>query len=197
MADERPLVEQLLDVALYAPIGAAVVASEQVPALVARGRAQLEGRVTVARMVGRLAVSTARRRLGDGVVLPWGRGLPGSAGGAQTGDRGAAGPTGAETVDARGGVEPASRTPSTPAGRARRSTPQRPAGEADQRSVPEVTSLAVPGYDALAASQVVRRLDGLSGPELEAIYAYESATRRRQTILGRVAQLRGDASAGG
>ena len=50
-------------------------------------------------------------------------------------------------------------------------------------------SLAIPGYDSLAASQVVPRLAGLSADELAAVGAYESAHRARRTILTRVRQL--------
>ena len=55
--------------------------------------------------------------------------------------------------------------------------------------IPDVTSLAIPGFDTLSASQVVHRLDGLSRSELVATRAYESATRGRRTILSRVDQL--------
>ncbi len=55
--------------------------------------------------------------------------------------------------------------------------------------VPQVGSLAIPGYDSLSASQVVQRLDGLSRPELVAVRAYEWGNRARRTILNRVDQL--------
>lgn len=51
------------------------------------------------------------------------------------------------------------------------------------------SSLAIPDYDALSASQVVDRLEGLSAEELEAIRAYEVANRGRATILGKIEQL--------
>ena len=54
---------------------------------------------------------------------------------------------------------------------------------------PEVASLAIPGYDTLAASQVVQRLGSLDPAELEAVRRYESGTRGRRTILHRIAQL--------
>ena len=57
--------------------------------------------------------------------------------------------------------------------------------------VPDQDELAVPDYDALAASQVVPRLATLSPEELEAIGRYERAHRNRQTILNKVSQLRG------
>ena len=52
-------------------------------------------------------------------------------------------------------------------------------------------NLAIPGYEALSASQVVKRLDGLGPEELEAIYEHEASARRRRTILHRTQQLLG------
>ena len=50
-------------------------------------------------------------------------------------------------------------------------------------------NLAIPEYDTLSASQVVRRLDGLGPDELDAVRRHESAGRMRRTILHRVEQL--------
>lgn len=50
-------------------------------------------------------------------------------------------------------------------------------------------ALPIAGYDTLAASQVVARLDGLDADELEAVRVYEAAHRNRKTVLGKVAQL--------
>jgi hypothetical protein len=55
--------------------------------------------------------------------------------------------------------------------------------------VPEVSSLSIPGFDTLSASQVVQRLDGLNRAELVSVRAYEASTRGRRTILSRVDQL--------
>jgi hypothetical protein len=49
--------------------------------------------------------------------------------------------------------------------------------------------LAIPGYDALSASQVVERLVGLSPDELGAVRDYETSNRNRRTILGKIDQL--------
>lgn len=54
---------------------------------------------------------------------------------------------------------------------------------------PKVDNLAIPGYDSLAASQVVPRLTTLGPDELGAIGTYEQANRGRRTILNRVTQL--------
>lgn len=52
-------------------------------------------------------------------------------------------------------------------------------------------ALPIPGYDALSASQVVERLTGLTGAELDAVHAYEMSHRQRRTILGKIEQLAG------
>jgi hypothetical protein len=62
------------------------------------------------------------------------------------------------------------------------------AGETTARAESE-GRLAIPGYDALSASQVVERLAGLSGDELAAVRQYEADHRRRRTILGKIEQL--------
>lgn len=155
--DDRPLVEELLDLALYAPLGAALVAREELPRLVARGRRELEGRVVTARVVGKLAYGVARRQVEEALRSP---------------TRRAGGPD--ETTPVR---EPDVAPPSAEA-------------------VPEVDALAIPGYDSLAASQVVARLAGLNPAELDAVRRYELGTRRRRTILARIAQLAADGDDG-
>ena len=81
------------------------------------------------------------------------------------------------------------------AGARRRSVPSRvPHRNPRRRTAPSVdapdaASLPIPDYDELSASQVVERLDGLAPDELDAVRAYESAHRGRNTILGKLAQL--------
>jgi hypothetical protein len=59
-------------------------------------------------------------------------------------------------------------------------------------SAPPESALPIRDYDSLAASQVVPRLATLTEAELGAVRAYESAHRRRQTILNRISQRLGD-----
>jgi hypothetical protein len=54
------------------------------------------------------------------------------------------------------------------------------------------SELPIPAYDTLAASQVVERLPSLTASELEAVRKHEAATRRRRTVLHRIAQLSSD-----
>jgi hypothetical protein len=49
--------------------------------------------------------------------------------------------------------------------------------------------LPIDGYDSLAASQVVQRLNTLTAAELETVRAHEESNRARRTILGKIAQL--------
>ncbi len=55
--------------------------------------------------------------------------------------------------------------------------------------MPPVSTLSIPAFDTLSASQVVQRLDGLTREELVSVRAYEISTRGRRTILNRVDQL--------
>jgi hypothetical protein len=49
--------------------------------------------------------------------------------------------------------------------------------------------LPIEGYDHLAASQVVDRLDHLTPRERDLVATYERAHRHRQSVLAKVAQL--------
>lgn len=154
MTDAKNPLDQALDLFVYAPLGLALSARDELPRLAERGRQQVETQLTMARLIGKFAVGEAGRRLNDLTNPP---------------------------------PPPAPRAAPAPAATpAPRTTRANGNGSAPQ---PSAEGLAIPGYDALAASQVVQRLAGLSGEELEAVRAYEAATRNRKTILNRVAQL--------
>ncbi|HUZ20027.1 MAG TPA: hypothetical protein VMU75_05585 [Acidimicrobiales bacterium] len=181
MAGERPLFEELLDLALYAPLGVALRVLEELPGLTEKGRARIGGQVGAARTLGRFAVTTLRRQAES--VLE------------RTGGRPAAAHRGADAEHvAPEHAEPArSRRPQSGTAtraRPRRSEGQGPGAHGVTGGAPAAADeLAIPGYDALAASQVVPRLEGLSREELDAVRRHEEATRRRRTILGRISQL--------
>jgi hypothetical protein len=62
MTEQRPLVEKLLDAVLSAP--ADIFGQvQQLPKLLADGRAKLENRVRVAHWIGEMAVTTGRKEL--------------------------------------------------------------------------------------------------------------------------------------
>jgi hypothetical protein len=56
VSDQSSPLDALLDLFVYAPVGLALLASEELPKLAARGRAQLGGQLTVAKVVGQFAV---------------------------------------------------------------------------------------------------------------------------------------------
>jgi hypothetical protein len=197
MTDERSPLEVALDLFVYAPLGLAATAAEQFPKLAVKGRAQVEGRITVARMVGQLAVAHGRkeveRRLGQAARAPASpNGVTGSGDGGSRGRP--AGPTTglrrvepAEKVEDRWPHDPEDPVAAGPAG-----AESSPAGDLlGHGSGLDAAALAIPGYDSLSASQVVQRLAGLSRPELAAVGEYEAAHRARRTVLTRISQLQG------
>jgi len=60
---ERPPLERLLDLALYAPIGMYTAWKEELPAFTKQGRQVVENRVMLARFIGQMAVQQGRREV--------------------------------------------------------------------------------------------------------------------------------------
>jgi hypothetical protein len=165
---KQPL-EHVLDFCVYAPLGFVLEARTLLPKFVDRGRSQ----IVLARVVGKYAVRRGTRATG------------GAFDQAQEQVRGVLRLVGARPGDA---------TPSANGEHdATGTTPKRPLTVVDSapRAEPpfDPATLAIPDYDALSASQVVPRLEGLTTDELEAVREYESGTRGRKTILNKIAQL--------
>ena len=197
-ADKNPLedvVEQALDAFVYAPLGLLFDGLASFPTLVRNGRTQ----VANARMMGKLTVRMGQTEVQkraaelDGPVLDLLRGLgvippvpepPGPAR-AATAKPGRATAAGEEPAGAASGA-PSNRAPSNRAA-AKKAAQSRNA--ATDAATPSVEVLPIPDYDSLSASQVVSRLRGLAPGQLEAVRAYEAATRGRKTILNRIQQL--------
>jgi hypothetical protein len=189
MADaepERPgdggLNEKLLDALVYVPAGLALSVVEEFPRLAALGRDRLGVRVSSARAVGQFAVKAGHDefvRRSDGWFHRSAPPAPGTPAPARPSSAPASPP-----VDGSGSTDPA--TVGAPSGGEGVATGAAPAANGH---VPAVATLAIPGFDALSASQVVQRLDGLNRSELVSVRAYEASTRGRRTILSRVDQL--------
>ncbi len=165
MNEQRSAVEQALELLVYAPLGLALTARDELPRLIEKGRRQASGQVTTARILGQLVVGQGQKEAEKMLkqaaqrLSELGFGAPAANG------RSPSPPPPTATA-------PATVTPAPP----------RPAPVS-------ADALAIPGYDVLSAPQVVQRLDGLSAAELEAVRAYETATRHRRSILSRIAQL--------
>jgi hypothetical protein len=211
---ERPSIPSLpepivraVELTVYAPIGVAAYALEVAPdvvrTVVARGRAEVDlrqeqvaGRVRHFKGAGQVAIAfglpVLRRKVGKRLAALRPDTAP---------------PAPAKRPPAARPTTPAAPTPSpTPAASSNGHHVDRvePVGAADtgvtidlsregpgaaSESVESEARLAIPGYDALSASQVVERLAGLSGEELAAVRHYETGHRRRRTILGKIEQL--------
>jgi len=199
--DEKNPADRAVELLLFAPVGLALSAKELLPQLVERGRQQVSGQVTMAKMLGQFAVkqgqveaekafdrarSQAQEALEQLGVL--------DGGSSRT-----APPTAPASSPATS-TKPLAPTPSG----SRRATVNPPPSGASPTPVPVRgarrtasgpkavgSELAIPDYDSLSASQVLPRLSGLTPAELDAVGSHERANRGRKTILSKVAQLQG------
>lgn len=195
MSDRRSPVERALNLFVYAPVGLLALAREELPHIIEKGRQELTNQATVARMMGEFAVAEGRKEAGRRLdQASEAVGSLRSVAERRAATTGPATTAPASTTAASPPAPPVSPSP-PPAPPAAPAVETPPAPAAPPAPVaPPVDGLAIPGYDALSASQVVQRLAGLSGSELEDVRAYESATRGRKTILNRVEQLRAGTS---
>jgi hypothetical protein len=196
MAEQATPLDRLVDLALYAPVGLALELRKQLPGWAKTGRAEVDNRVNLYRMIGKFAVHQGRAELVKRLEK-----LAEERAAAQAG-----------VIDAaseRVATEPPATTLSSDDAQTRRSKPatkQQQQPSTPRKSAPSnkvdasdaALSAPAPGnqivlpiadYDSLAASQVVTRLAALSPAELTAVYDYETAHRGRRTVLGKVAQL--------
>jgi hypothetical protein len=210
--DEKPPIDRALDLFVYAPVGVALYVRDMLPSMmgifVSRGRREVRSHLGLQEPSppSPPPVADVARRVGEGMGLARGvaeggfglaRDITGNAlqsllalrnGGmpAAPPDMDHTDPTPApdasavESDDDHDTVVPFSYRP--PAGGAA-SSPAKAA------VTPNVEALSIPDYDELSASQVIERLEGLDRESLEAIRAYESGHRGRNTILGKIAQL--------
>ena len=216
MTDDKSPGDRLLELVVFGPTGLAVTLVEEFPKLVEKGRHRVEGQVHTARLVGPVrrpdgpspdrADRSATSRAGPTADAH--DGAAGAAAHADVRDRCRRRTESTAVADVARDAE-AVRTPRR---RRRRRLRRRSAGRVvaphrgrarvprrggrrcgwgagAQREPTSPSSLAIPGYDSLSASQVVQRLEGLSPPELEEVRAHEAAHRQRRTILHRVEQL--------
>jgi hypothetical protein len=171
---QRSPADLVLDVAFFAPLGLAITALEAVPGLARKGRDRLAPQVGLARTVGQIAVRQGYRQIS--------RFRPSNGGSSATR------PTAARTGSTAPGPTTDAADPPVDAS----SPPTDPVADLSDQPVTDglaAAELAIPSYDSLSAPQVLQRLDGLSRDEVAAVMVYESATRRRRTILDRAEQL--------
>jgi hypothetical protein len=192
--DAQKTAERAIDLLVYAPVGVALYLRDTVPTFVnlfvSRGRAELgqrrqqaQGQVAQAKAMGEFAVNYGGPKVREHVE----KGIATVRKSAEA----VLGGAGDEFPDAGDDVPPPARhAPSEPTAAPSPSAASEPAGESTTASAaPKATTLGIPDYDELSASQVVERLDGLQAGELDAVRAYEEAHRSRRTILYKIEQL--------
>jgi hypothetical protein len=193
--------ERALDLLVYAPVGVALYLRDTVPTFVnlfvSRGRAELgqrrqqaQSQVAQAKAMGEFAVNfggpKVREHVEKGIALARKSAESVLSGG---GDEGG-------VADAGDQAPPPAPAPRPDRAATNSRAASKPAGESTNTSTattaapaPAATTLVIPDYDELSASQVVERLDGLPASELDAVRAYEEAHRARRTILYKIEQL--------
>jgi hypothetical protein len=191
--DTRTPLDQAIEVLVYLPVGFVFEVPRSIPRFIDRGRRQVAqaceigletlriGQREPSRHVSRVREHTAATLRGLGVAPPLGDEPVPSR---RTATLSVVADPDTETrTETETGTGPAPATGA--AGAVARAVPP----PARSGPAPDPASLAIPGYDSLSASQVVPRLEGLTGDELETVRTYEQATRGRKTILSKIAQL--------
>lgn len=173
-------VEHAVEALVYAPIGLLFEGASLLPQLIEKGRNQ----VSMAKMIGKFALEQGRGEATKAAsrFQDQAAGLLDFIGGTVTPL-----PEDPAAAPAPRPARPASRPTAAAAGTARQAA-RKVAGVVHD-VVLDATTLAIPDYDGLSASNVVDRLASLSPVELESVRIYEAANRGRKTILSKVAQL--------
>ena len=184
MNEDKSPIEKAVELAVYAPIGFFNFIKNMLPGWIEGGRQEVTKQVTTARALSEIAVTQGRKEAEKAAAQTAEvvSNLAARRAGANKAPSGPSAPSAPKPAPAPA-APPAPTAASTPTSAA--SPPSSNGGG----PAPSADGLAIPGYDALAASQVVQRLGGLSAAELEAVRNYEAATRGRRTILNRVEQL--------
>ncbi len=188
MAEQRPHVERLLDLALFAPVGALVALRRDVPKHLRQGRQAVENRVQLARFIGEFAVRQGRKELAAQLAANrrvGHRDVDGDVGidveadaDADVGGVSAPASDGCLGTDVSASISP----DAVPETRTDVSDPVAPSSD----------ELPIADYESLAAIHVVQRLGSLQPDELDAVRRFETVHRARRTILAKIAQLQGD-----
>jgi hypothetical protein len=170
-----------LETVAFALIGAVVELPRCVPQVVAKQRTKIDQQITLARFLGKMAVTQAQNEIRRRVAEY--QSVSSSAPVVQPTQTQATATRATETMPAdsmpaesdESGADRAKVVP------LRRST---------TASELRASDLPIEHYDDLSASQVLGRLAHLDPQELDAVYVYEGTHRRRRTVLGRLEQLR-------
>lgn len=164
--EPRPPLARLVELAVVVPVEVGTRLIEAVPAIVDKvpsAAERVKREIVLARFLGKLVVEQGVREL-----------------------RSRLSPEPSHSEPSSSGPEPEHREP----GRDGTASTDPPPADVPPADVPDVTTLALADYEHLSSAQIVGKLDGLDDAEREAIERYETAGRRRRTILGKLDRLR-------
>jgi hypothetical protein len=181
VSDDKSPIEKAVELAVYAPVGFLNFMRSMLPGWIEGGRQEVHKGLSTAKVMTEFAVAQGRQDAEKRVTQ-----AAEVIGGLAARRNSSNGPSPAAAP------APPAAAPSPPPAAPAPTVASTPSAAASNGPRPSDDGLAIPGYDSLAASQVVQRLAGLSGAELEAVRAYEAATRGRRTILNKVDQLQAE-----
>ena len=188
MTNGKDPARQLIDVMFYAPIGLLTLAQRELPQCLATAQTRLDNQISLARIVGKVAVKKGRRELGRRLH----HGTTSEQGDIEaTPTASISIPTSTSTSVSTSPSPSPSLPLSLPTRKPTRSLPAVLIAAVAQSPLlrEPIAELPIEGYDSLAASQVVLRLGSLTRDELVAVQTYEHSHRARRTILGKINQL--------
>ena len=185
MADQQDPLRRLIDIAVYAPIGLALLAQKELPALTAAGKERVDNQITLARFIGKIALTRGRQELQ--------RRLDAAEAARDARVRSTVEATASEVTETVAGADVSATSNGAgdlPDPATATSLPEvLLAAVAESPALADTAPLPIDGYDSLAASQVVVRLATLTDEELTQIHDHEVSHRARRTILGKISQL--------
>jgi hypothetical protein len=184
MDHERPPFERVLDLALYAPVGAAMVVRERLPAHIRQGRQAMENRVQLARFIGQMAVQVGQREIAK--RLEEQRVARHDRPGVDAADAAAM----PHTIELDENHDDLAAIDGDPRQGVVADSVGGSAIETGMAPLP-ADELPISGYESLAAIHVVERLRSMRPDEIEQIRRFEAAHRSRRTILAKIDQLQG------
>jgi hypothetical protein len=195
MSEDKSPVEKAVELMVYAPVGFVNFMRTMLPGWIEQGRQEVTKQAATAKVMSEFAIGQARKDAEKAVIqaaevvsnLQHRR----SGAGSPPAPRPPA-PASAPTAPVSTAATPSSAASPATAPSAGSSAASSPTASNNNGPRPNADALAIPGYDSLAASQVVQRLGGLSSAELEAVRKYEAATRGRRTILNKCGQLQAE-----
>ncbi|WP_040492216.1 hypothetical protein [Ilumatobacter nonamiensis] len=158
--DASSVLRVAIDLLVYAPIGLGAMLIEDGPRAVKQARQELNNARFIGRFTVDQGVAQVRSRLEAAATSP------------------------TETTVA----EDPSRD-SVPASTSDSGANSQESTATSGDPLPDVADLALPDYDTLPAIDIVAKLEALDSAKRDEIGRYETAHRRRRTVLGKLAQL--------